>query len=136
MRRRGAAVVLLTLAVAACGTTPPADFKGRWKPVNRYSEAPTAIPLRADTAFYVSPLDRTLKGLLERWARDAGGMSPLPRAGFIDDHVAGVLYPRGWSTAAGILVFALILASWFGLWRRRNRKPIGWRRSCFARTRK
>lgn len=73
---------------------------------------------------------------IERWARDRAGMSPLPRAGFIDHHVAGVLYPRGWGTAAGILVFALILASWFGLWRRRNRKLIGWRRSCFARTRK
>lgn len=40
--------------------------------MNRFSEVPTAIPLRAETAFYVTPLDRTLKGLLERWAHDAG----------------------------------------------------------------
>lgn len=60
---------------------------------------------------------------IERWARNAGGMSPLPRAGFIDHHVAGVLYPHGWATAAQIVVFAVILASWAGPWRRRNRVP-------------
>ncbi|MUL77071.1 DUF2784 domain-containing protein [Mycobacterium sp. CBMA226] len=58
---------------------------------------------------------------IERWARAAGGMAPLPRAGFIDDHVAGVLYPRGWGTPAAVAVCAVILASWLGLWRRRTR---------------
>ncbi|MGX9674107.1 DUF2784 domain-containing protein [Mycobacterium sp. HM-7] len=60
---------------------------------------------------------------IERWARDAGGMAPLPRAGFIDDHVAGVLYPRGWGVLAGMAVCAVILVSWLGLWRRHNRMP-------------
>ncbi|WP_409347378.1 DUF2784 domain-containing protein [Mycolicibacterium mucogenicum] len=60
---------------------------------------------------------------IERWARDGAGMSPLPRAGFIDHHVAGVLYPHGWGPAAEIVVVAAVLASWLGLWRRFNRMP-------------
>ncbi|OBJ35653.1 hypothetical protein A5630_09035 [Mycolicibacterium mucogenicum] len=60
---------------------------------------------------------------VERWARDRAGMSPLPRAGFIDHHVAGVLYPRGWESVAEIVVVAAILASWIGLWRRHSRAP-------------
>ncbi|SEB26093.1 MULTISPECIES: DUF2784 domain-containing protein [unclassified Mycobacterium] len=60
---------------------------------------------------------------VERWARDRAGMSPLPRAGFIDHHVAGVLYPRGWGAVAEIVVIAAILASWIGLRRRHSRTP-------------
>jgi hypothetical protein len=60
---------------------------------------------------------------IERHARDAAGMPPLPRAGFIDHHVAGVLYPHGWGAAAEIVVSAAIFVSWFGLWRRHNRMP-------------
>lgn len=62
-------VALATLA--GCATPPPPDFRGRWKPVNHYSETPQAIPLQPAYVYYAAPLDRTLKGLLERWARDS-----------------------------------------------------------------
>lgn len=39
--------------------------------MNRYSDTPQAIALNPAHAFYATPLDRTLKGLLERWARDS-----------------------------------------------------------------
>lgn len=64
--------LLLTLCtLAACATRPPSDFHGSWTPVNRYSETPQAIPLQSAYQFYATPLDRTLKGMLERWARDS-----------------------------------------------------------------
>ena len=44
---------------------------GRWKPVNHYGEQPQAIALRPAYLYYATPVDRTLKGLLERWARDS-----------------------------------------------------------------
>ena len=63
------AAVLLVL-LAGCATPPAPDARGRWKPVNRYSETPLAIPLTPAYVYFAAPLDRTLKGLLERWARD------------------------------------------------------------------
>lgn len=62
-------VFCLALAVTACGTRPPPNFKGRWKPVNQYAEAPVAIPLYASYVYAASPMDKTLKGLLTRWAQ-------------------------------------------------------------------
>lgn len=58
------------LATAGCATRPPADIHGRWVPVNRYAASAQAIPLRAAYVYYATPLDRTLKGMLDRWARD------------------------------------------------------------------
>lgn len=60
------------LMLAACTTTPAPDFGGRWKPVNRFDTAPTEIPLHSSYAFQASPMDGTLKAMLERWARDSG----------------------------------------------------------------
>lgn len=64
------AFVLSTLA--ACGTSPAPDFRGRWKPANAFSEEPQQIPLRQAPEFAVSPADATLKSILERWASEAG----------------------------------------------------------------
>jgi hypothetical protein len=58
--------------LAACGTSPAPDFRGRWKPVNEFAEQPLPIPLRSALIFSVSPADATLKGVLVRWAGDAG----------------------------------------------------------------
>ncbi|GAB6197460.1 hypothetical protein [Lysobacter xanthus] len=57
--------------LTACTTTPAPAFSGRWKPVNRFAEQTQAIPLRSAYAYYAAPVDRTLKSLLERWARDS-----------------------------------------------------------------
>lgn len=65
---------MLTLALVAltgCATRPPAGVRGHWTAVNHYSDTPQPIALNASHSFYATPLDRTLKGLLERWARDA-----------------------------------------------------------------
>jgi hypothetical protein len=64
-------VLALSAIFAGCGTTPAPDFGGRWKSVNRLSETPEAIPLQDSYLYYASPMDRTLKKMLERWAKDS-----------------------------------------------------------------
>lgn len=62
---------LLLAGLAGCRTTPAPDPAGRWRPVNHFGAAPEAIPLQPAYVYYAAPLDRTLKGLLERWAADS-----------------------------------------------------------------
>lgn len=69
---RAAFAVIVLAGVAACGTRPAPEYGGRWKPVNRYAETAREIPLHEAYVFHPSPMDRTLKAMLERWARDAG----------------------------------------------------------------
>jgi hypothetical protein len=57
-------------ATTACATAAP-EYGGRWKSVNRYADMPREIPLYQAYAFYPSPMDGTLKTMLERWARDS-----------------------------------------------------------------
>jgi len=63
--------VLVALLSCSCSTSPPADFAGRWTPVNHYAAAPEEIPLTQAYVFAPSPLDRTLKTMLSRWAADS-----------------------------------------------------------------
>lgn len=63
---------LAVLLLAACGTTPPPDYKGKWKPVNHLAEVPVAIPLSSSYVFQASPVDGTLKAMLQRWSDDNG----------------------------------------------------------------
>lgn len=65
-----ALLMLLTMAMTGCATRAP-EYSGRWKAVNRYAETPQEIPLHQAYAFYPSPMDGTLKTMLERWARDS-----------------------------------------------------------------
>ena len=62
---------LLALLSCSCATSPPPDFAGRWMPVNHYAAAPDGIPLAHAYVFVPTPLDRTLKTLLARWATDS-----------------------------------------------------------------
>lgn len=64
--------MLAALALSGCGTPPAKDFGGSWKPVNRFQDAPTEIPLAQPYAFYASPMDGTLKAMLTRWSKDSG----------------------------------------------------------------
>jgi hypothetical protein len=64
-------LVVLMAAIAGCATKPAPEYGGRWKVVNRYAEAPQEIPLYRAYSFYPSPMDGTLKAMLERWARDS-----------------------------------------------------------------
>lgn len=65
-------IAVAAVAMSGCATTPAPDFGGRWKPVNRFDAAPTEIPLYTSYAFQASPMDGTLKAMLERWAADSG----------------------------------------------------------------
>ncbi|TXI48622.1 MAG: hypothetical protein E6Q50_10020 [Lysobacter sp.] len=65
------AVFALTVALGACATRPAPDFGGRWKSVNRFAETTEAIPLQDAYLYYASPMDGTLKKMLERWAKDS-----------------------------------------------------------------
>lgn len=60
----------LALVLSACAAPSPKDFGGHWHPVNRFSATATPIPLRQSYEYFASPLDRTLKDMLDRWAKD------------------------------------------------------------------
>src|SRR3546814_175877 len=62
--------LLAILSLAGCVSHAP-DISGRWRPVNHFSEAPQSIPLYQTYVFYPSPMDRTLKSMLTRWAKDS-----------------------------------------------------------------
>lgn len=64
--------LLLPVVLASCATTPAPEFSGRWKPVNRFASAPQAIALQPKYEYYATPIDRTLKTMLTRWADDTG----------------------------------------------------------------
>ncbi len=63
-------LLLFALSLAGCVTHAP-DINSRWRPVNHFSEAPQSIPLYQSYVFYPSPMDRTLKSMLTRWAKDS-----------------------------------------------------------------
>lgn len=75
MSQRNMVNTFLMLALgalfSACGTTPPPDYGGKWRPVNNYSETPIEIPLATAYIYQASPMDGTLKTMLTRWAKDS-----------------------------------------------------------------
>lgn len=58
--------------LSGCGTTPAKEFGGRWKAVNHFTDQPQELPLFTAYVYQASPLDRTLKAMLQRWADDNG----------------------------------------------------------------
>ncbi len=66
------ALLLTVLALVGCGTPPAKDYGGSWKPVNRFQDETTAIPLNETYQYFAAPMDRTLKNMLSRWAQDTG----------------------------------------------------------------
>lgn len=73
MDRRYACLVLCVAAVSLVGCATPSapDPRGKWMPVNRFADAPRAIPLNQSYVYQASPADGTLKTMLTRWARDS-----------------------------------------------------------------
>lgn len=61
----------LVLVLVGCATRPAPAIRGHWKPVNHFPDAPQSIPLERAYVFYPSPMDRTLKTMLDRWAADS-----------------------------------------------------------------
>ncbi len=70
MKRMALCVAIAWLA--GCSTPGAPEPKGKWMPVNRMSEVTHAIPLNQSYVFQAAPVDSTLKGLVTRWAKDAG----------------------------------------------------------------
>lgn len=71
--KRCIAPVAVAASLAACGTPPhPSRFGSDWKPVNTYTSGVRAIALSREHVFAASPLDGSLRGLLARWALEAG----------------------------------------------------------------
>lgn len=64
--------VAVALLLAGCATKPAPDFGGRWKPVNRFASTTMEIPLYSSYVYQATPMDGTLKAMLERWAKDSG----------------------------------------------------------------
>lgn len=62
---------LLAVALVGCASRPAPDFGGRWKPVNHFAAVPDEIPLQKTYVYYPSPMDGTLKTMLERWSQDS-----------------------------------------------------------------
>ncbi len=69
--RAAICAAVLVCLVAACGTKPAPDFRGRWRAVNSVDAEPRPIPLRPVHTFAVLPSDRTLKDVVDRWARES-----------------------------------------------------------------
>lgn len=63
---------LAFVLLVGCAAPKPKDFNGKWVPVNRFSTTANPIPLHQPYTYFASPLDATLKTLLERWAKDTG----------------------------------------------------------------
>lgn len=67
----GAACICL-VGLVGCASPQPRDFTGAWRPLNRFAAISERVELRAPYVFRATPLDATLKGMLTRWAGDAG----------------------------------------------------------------
>ncbi|MCW2004999.1 hypothetical protein FHY30_003823 [Xanthomonas arboricola] len=64
-------VAVAAAIISACGTNPAPDFGGRWKPVNRFAKSAMEIPLYTSYVYQATPMDGTLKTMLERWTKDS-----------------------------------------------------------------
>jgi len=62
--------IVLTIFLEGCASAPK-DYWGTWRPINRYQQTSTSIPLNADYMYYATPLDGTLRTMLQRWAKDS-----------------------------------------------------------------
>ena len=69
---KGFIVVATAVMLAGCATKPAPDIGGRWKPVNRFASTTMEIPLYTSYVYQATPMDGTLKTMLERWAKDSG----------------------------------------------------------------
>ena len=65
------AVSFLVVLLVGCGTKPPPDFRGKWREVNTLAVEPMPISLQQAQTFIVSPVDRSLRDVLQRWGRQA-----------------------------------------------------------------
>lgn len=70
--RLGIAATLASLLLSACGSPAARDFGGSWKPVHRFPEKTSEIPLALPYTYEATPMDGTLRTMLTRWTSDNG----------------------------------------------------------------
>lgn len=66
-----AVLVAIVMPVVGCATRDAPDPRGKWRPVNQFSQVPHAIPLQQNYVYQAFPVDGTLKAMLGRWAKDS-----------------------------------------------------------------
>jgi len=69
-------VVASAALLQACATPVAEDFGDNWQPLNTLSDVAQELPLAEEVAahrFQMLPTDTSLRGLLDRWARENGG---------------------------------------------------------------
>ena len=64
-------VAVAVALCASCATRPAPDISGRWQALNRFDATPVELPLARPYVFRASPVDRSLRAMLLRWAADA-----------------------------------------------------------------
>ncbi|MDO5692743.1 MAG: hypothetical protein Q4G70_09725 [Pseudomonadota bacterium] len=64
---------VLCIVLGACSSPPPPpSFGSDWKQVNTFTTEVQTLPFHVEHMYVVRPLDRTLKGLMQRWAKESG----------------------------------------------------------------
>lgn len=64
-------ISVILLANIGCTTNKVPDFPKNWRPMNELAETTQAIPLNKQHVYRVTPLDTTVKELLDRWGEEA-----------------------------------------------------------------
>ena len=64
-------LLLSCLILSACAAPPAPGISGGWQPLNGYTDSVREIPLVRPYYFQALPIDVTVKGLLERWSKEA-----------------------------------------------------------------
>lgn len=62
-------VLLVTLGCSTNSKAP--DFPKKWQPMNKVAESTKVIALKVQHTYHITPLDTTVKGVLERWGTEA-----------------------------------------------------------------
>lgn len=69
-RMRAAHWLCAGLCVLCAGCASDVKVAGNWRPVNVLDAAPRAIEQAPEVQFIATPIDRSLRSLLTRWARE------------------------------------------------------------------
>ena len=69
---------------------------------------------------------------VQRYAERRAG-KPLDDRGFVDRYLEDALFPERWTTALRVLIGALVVVGWVGVWLRRHRTRPGGHPVCWDR---
>lgn len=64
-------ISMILLANIGCTANEVPDYPKNWRPMNELADTTQVIPLKKQHIYRVTPLDTTVKGLLNRWGEEA-----------------------------------------------------------------